>query len=498
LRRWLDAAQKVLILLASTLLLRGQGKPEYWVALGLFVPALRLALARGEREFALLRFKEMQAQLEAYPTISSAIPWRAAFAFVTIPVLVLLSLSHSCLACGDTQAVMLTAASLVREGDCDLGEYRDSFAASDYSPDGRLPYFLQETRTGIYSAYPSGMVVFATPVAAAARCLGADMSDRRTRERLEKLTASMVAAACLTLFFLLALHRVSLFPAWVMTALLALGSTFYSTIGQLLWQHGGVILAALTLLFCEFRQQRRVAVALTVIQGLACALLIACRLSAGLFVLTFGIWLLVRAPRRALGLAILGAVFYTPWAWFYYTIYGSPLGPSTMQMEGRLWSPNLGSSFLGVLLSPARGLLIYQPWLLVLGVAAVVCRREPERSEAPRGWSVLASVYVLLHVALVSAWVCWWGGHCWGSRLASETVPFLALLGLKPLASLLKTAAGRRVVFLVAVLSALLHLPVVYAHADRWNAIVFRDQSPDQLWNWSDAPMIFPLRHSER
>src|SRR5262249_26519706 len=148
-----------------------------------------------------------------------------------------------------------------------------------------MPYFLLVGRRGVYSAYPSGMVTFAAPVVAAARVTGADLDQTRVREHLEKLAACWVTVGCLALFFLLALHRVGPAPAWAMTALLATGSVLYSTVGQALWQHGGVILCMLAALLLEFRQARRPALSMTLLQGGACALMVACRLSSALFVL---------------------------------------------------------------------------------------------------------------------------------------------------------------------------------------------------------------------
>src|SRR5262249_29252129 len=184
---------------------------------------------------------------------------------------------------------------------------------------------------GIYSKYPLGMVTFAVPVAAAARLLGADLHRQDVRDHLERWTACWIAAACLALFFLLALHRVAPAPAWVMTALLATGSVFYSIIGQALWQHGGVILGSLAALLLEFRQARQSSVRATLLQGVCCAFMVLCRLSAALFVVPFGLWLLLRSPRRAVLCGAAAALAFAPWAWVQWGLYGTPLGPSEGQ-----------------------------------------------------------------------------------------------------------------------------------------------------------------------
>jgi hypothetical protein len=493
--------QTALAALALVFCFRGRGCTPYWLLLFFAVPAGRLASSAAYRAEVRAWLTGLWRELENYPAAGPA-PWRAVLVLVVAPAAALLLLGNPTLMSGDSQPIMLEAVSLVGHGRWELSEYVASYAGCAYSPDGRLPYFLEPAREGVYSSYPSGMVTFAVPMAAVAGALGTDLDQPGVRERLEKWTACWVACACLALFFLLALHRVAPGPAWAMTALLATGSAIYSTVGQALWQHGGVILWGLAALLLEFRQARQRSVPATLCQGVACALMTATRLSSGLFVLPFGLWVLLRSPRRALWLGAAAAVAYAPWAWLYGSIYGTPFGPSTGLMAARLWTANLSSSLPGVLVSPGRGLLVYQPWLL-LAVAALVPavrRRLPagERAPCPAGWSLFCAAAVVLHLGLISSWRCWWGGYCWGSRLASEVVPLCALLMLRPLAALWSGAAGRRLVLGVGLLALLLHGPALYLHGGAWHTTLADGREPARMWAWADPPFLYPLLHRGR
>jgi hypothetical protein len=496
LRPWVVRLQAVVAAFAVLFSVRAH---RLWYAVALFfaLPLLRAALSAPFRRAVAVRLAGLWRELENYPAAGHT-PWRAVLVFVVAPVVSLLSLGPSLPCSGDTAPVMLEATSLLHHGHLELSEYLTSYSTS-YSPGGEgPPYFLTRGRNErIYSSYPSGMVPFALPVAGLARVLGAEPDRPLVRERLQKWAACWVAAGCLGLFFLLALHRVGPAPAWVMTALLAAGSVMYSTVGQALWQHGGVILGSLAVLLLEFRQARRASVPATLAQGAACAFLIACRLSSGLFVVALGLWVLARAPRRAVLLGAAAAVAYAPWAALYGSMYGTPFGPSTTQLAPSCWSANwLG--VLGVLVSPSRGLLVYQPWLLLAAalVLPAVYRRLPAgRAAAPAGWAVFCAAAVVLHLLLISAWGCWSGGYCWGSRLASEAVPLCALLLLRPLAALWSTPGGRLMVVAVGVVAFLLHVPADFLHSDYWNPVVLRNDNPDALWSWSDAPFFFPFLH---
>src|SRR5205823_3389017 len=123
-----------------------------------------------------------------------------------------------------------------------------------------------------------------------------------------------------------------------------------------------------------------------------------------------------------------------------FSIYGRIFGPSTGQMAPWLWAKDFWTGLHGALISPARGLLVYQPWIALATLAFVpsIRRRfsEIKRARVPAGWELVCGTAAMLYVPLVAAWAMWWGGWCWGSRLLSEAVPLFALLCVKPVAAL--------------------------------------------------------------
>jgi hypothetical protein len=268
----------------------------------------------------------------------------------------------------------------------------------------------------------------------------------------------------------------------------------FSTVGQALWQHGGVIFWMEVLLLFEFRTWQAASWKSICGQGVACAMLLACRLSAALIVVSFGVWLLVRAPRRALAVAGVACLAVLPWAALHWSMYGTPLGPMAVQTSQTLWSLPDAGVLGGVLLSPTHGLVTYQPWLLLLlmNVWPAHGTESPmKRFPLPPGWRTWVVVVVLSHLALVSSWNCWWGGWCWGSRLLSEDLPLLALFTLRPLATLMTTPQRGRLILTIAILSALVHVPSVYLMQQRWYNQIGRDTA---YGTWSAPPFLFPIR----
>ena len=317
------------------------------------------------------------------------------------------------------------------------------------------------------------MFVFALPQAVLARLLAADLLQGGVQDRMEKGVASWLAAVCLGLFFLLALHRADAASAAWMTLFLAVGSGLCSTVGQALWQHGGVLFWMLLALLIELRTYRRPTFAASLLQGVALAMMFACRLPSAVFIATFGMWMLVRSPRRAVLVGLVAIAAYAPWGCYYQAIYGHILGPSIRQLE--MFTGNWRETLLPLLVSPDHGLLLYQPWIL-LGLATAipsVRRRLPHCSQdEPSGLCWMCAAAIVGYLALIASWYCWWGGQCWGSRLLVETVPFFALLCLPTVAALRRMIWGRRLLLAMVLLAAFVQLTGVYLKSD------FRDTQP--------------------
>lgn len=500
-RSWLPAflvAQALVAAIGIGMCFHARGKPLMWLLLAGALPALRFAADAPFRRKSWQRLRDLWASLDV-PTTSFRRRGMAAWCFVILPAALLFLTTQRRGVTGDTWPVLPTACSIVREGNGELSEYL-GMAPNVYglAESGGLPYCVKDSGHGVYSSYPSGMVFFALPVAAVARLAGANFARHEVHTRLEKWTAIWLAAMNLGLFFLLSLRLAAPSPAWVVTFLLAGGSVFFSTISQALWQHGGVIFWTLSVLLVEFETAKRPSLVVSLLQGFALGMMIPCRLTSVLFVVPFGVWVLVRSPKRACVITAVALVVFAPWAVFHYQTYGTPIGPSSGQMDAASWNTDISGSMLGLLFSPARGLFVYQPWLLLpLFCLIPVFRRGMQAARPsegnPVGWSWLCLVVIVLQVTLVSAWGCWWGGNCWGSRLLAEVVPLAALLCLAPVALLLRSFSGRTVLASLAAVAFFLHAAGVY-DPPAWEKRVEILRHPEMVWSWSQAPFVMAMR----
>lgn len=460
---------------------------------GLILPALVCLISGRYRRRMRAGFHHQWSKIEAYSAGVGRAPWLAVLVFAAVPAWLLDLSNERTLGAIDTRPVVPTAISLVTEGNWELGEYYEPGRreVSLRSKDGQIPLCFQARPHGIYSSYPAGMLPFAVFVSGLSSLCDANLDNVEVQRRLEKMTAAVVAACSIGLFFLIALRLAPPSPAWISTAILSVGSGMFTTASMGLWQHGGIIFWSLLVLLLEFSRTNRPSRWDLAIQGFACAQLVTCRLTSIAFLVPFGLWMFARSPRRALSVVALAVVAYLPWAWAYWGTYENLFGPSTGFLSGGLWSLDLVGPLLGVLVSPGRGLLIYQPWLLLPLTLLLpsVRARLPSLSApfAPTGWVPFCLAVICCQVLLISAWGCWWGGWCWGSRLVVEIVPMGALICVRPIAALWESRRGRALVVSLALLGVMAHVPAVYFNAFRWNATA---RFPEDTWSWSHPPFL--------
>jgi hypothetical protein len=485
--RGLDWAQGALTFILLVLASQGKGSHAVYVALWLLLPTLRTLSSSRYRASQRERwFGEFQS-LKQFADCKGPIPWRALFLFGMIPILLFALVNGGTQSSGDNLGTVLTAASIVLEGNVDLREFVGKRDSLEDCPSAVYPYFMRCARGGVYNAYPAGMLVFAVPFTLLSYWVGGRIQNPAAL-RLEKWTAVWVAALISGLFLFIALQLGGAEEALVMTLIFSVASVNLSTIAQGLWTQGGVVTGLLLLLAVEFRGEPGKGG--TGVQALAISLMLACRLTSAVLVLIFGLWVLSRNWKRAFALGVASAAAYAPWAIFYYLHYGNILGPQIAMGRTELWTWNVLPGLAGILFSPARGVLVYQPWLC-LGVVPLILRiRNTVGKSGPRGWRIALGIMIAVHILLISVWTIWDGGTCYGSRLLAEVVPLGALLLLPTVCVLWKSRQGRYWVLGLGILGFLIQANGVYMRGGFWQ---LRAGSAEHYWDWFDAPYTFPF-----
>lgn len=350
------------------------------------------------------------------------------------------------------------------------------------------------------NAFPDGPAFMATPFLASLSIVWPGYESKLTRgwtAELETVIASFYCAlACVFMFAAVYRYFGDLKLGVIAALMLALATPVWSTASRALWQHGPVIFlhaAALWLLVESFRR-RGFIVAL----GPLLAMALVCRPTAVLPAIALSFVVAIFYTRYLVAYATAAAAVLGVWLAHNFGVYHGPL--SSYYQPSRLSGENTFLIALaGNLISPARGLFIFSPVLLV-AFAAPFFRPLRSRDGALIGGCLLLS---LAHLLVVSRFPHWWGGDSFGPRLMSDMSPLLVFAAAFPVAAWLRAgragAPGLAAFGVLAVVSGAIHAQGALREGpSQWNTWPIRvDDRPSRLWDWSDVQFLRPTEDPE-
>lgn len=369
----------------------------------------------------------------------------------------------------------------------------DRFAAEEHARNPR-PYWLVETPAGTASFYPVATGILALPILAVPILRQEwrhPLSPAAWRDlavdHYQKIAAAVLAALSVALFWHVA-RALDVAPslAAALTALYAFGSETWSTSSQGLWQHGPGSLALLGAIAGLVALERRPwtgAIAL----GLCLGLMIAIRPTNLLLAAPLLLLALWRRPRWVPLIVVAAIPVLAPFVAYNLHVFGSVFG-GYGSPASQLQPANAADGLAGVLLSPGRGLLPYFP-VALLALALLLLRPAVWRN----GLVSALAAGIVLAVGLVASWPMWWGGHCFGPRLLTETQgPILLLVGLSfPIRPTPRRVAAVALGVALAASITIQAVGVYSPAAAGWNSSPTNvDEDHDRLWRFADNPVF--------
>jgi hypothetical protein len=444
---------------------------------------LRWLLSRRYRERCDVSAAADKLLVHSYSLGGKRIPLRAAVYSVFFPSLLVYQSNGHALVSGDTAPMIQTAMSLLEDGDFALDEWVD--------PDAP-PYYVTNVKGHYYTAFSLGPAFAALPFVQVCNWLGGELDDYDARAELEKVIASIIAAGSCLLMFLVLLRLATPGQAALLTFFFAFCTENWVICSQALWQHGLVALCASAILFIELHHEHRPPWRASVLEGMLLGFAMVCRPTAAILGLAFCLFVAGKRARHLPAVAGGALVVCLPVLHVHLSLYDSILGPYHHAAEASKWGVDYKVSLAGDLLSPARGLLIYEPLVLLVACA-------PLRSCRGRVHWLLATALMLwfvIHLLVVSQYKHWWGGYCWGPRFIAEVMPALVVLITAPVVRLWRSRIGRVVVVVCMGWSLWLQGVGAYSfRAHRWQAEpVSIDSAPERLWDWKNPPFLYPWR----
>lgn len=414
----------------------------------------------------------------------------------------------------------------------------------DYQKSGALgnpkpKYYLVPTqRPEVYAnTFGLGTGLLALPALAVVKPFaGSFEEDATVLWQVGKVVAAASVAGSAVFLFLAALPHLSYLSAFLLALIYALCTCAWSVSSQILVQHGPaeLFLAMGTYFFLKKTN------AAMLLAGLAYSAAVACRPTCFLVIAVMAIWLAI-TDRQSLVRFCLGALpiglMLVGYSWH---TFGDPWAPGQLLVGSRVAMSKTGSTDLwqtpflvgatGLLVSPARGLLVFSP-------VVVVALWGMGRVWRDRQWADLRPLTLAALALFLPATkrFDWWGGWSYGYRLIMEAVTLLAFLAIPVVASLAARRWRMAVVGVLTLWSFGVQVVGAYAYDvsswdgraaydvlddshevratfdDRASAErqaqaqggqvkarslnVDRPENRHRLWSWSDNPILFYVQN---
>lgn len=321
------------------------------------------------------------------------------------------------------------------------------------------------------------------------------LDDNIPAPELEGDVAASVSAAVVALLYLWLRRRADRPLALALTFTFAFATSMLSSVSRALWNVGPALLLVMLVLFAldeHLRDAGRGRVlGATIVCGIAPVWIYATRPSATVVGLV-AIWVIARrTPWHLFPLAITGVLSLIVVRLINDATWGSGGHPYYTR---RTSDPQFKlEALLANIVSPARGLLIWSPILILAVTGVVVARRHPA---GPLVQPLIApfAAWIVVHLILISTMEkIWWAGFSTGPRLMADALRAWILLMI-PAATQLRRLAGVEKLWATTAVAGLLAASLaIHVHAATdfdvhlWNAD--GDIEP-RIWEWSDPPFL--------
>ena len=344
--------------------------------------------------------------------------------------------------------------------------------------------------------FPIGTSLIAVPVVAVLRAL--DVGIVANDHTIQIGMAAAAAVLIVLLLYLLGRRFVGHWTALSLSAAFWFGTSFASTGATALWSHDfAAVLSLLSLLMLVIAVQDRRWWTIPVL-GVALVSAVVVRPQLALLVVGVVVVLLVTWWRAAVALVavvaaagatllVLNRAFTGQWVQGYYL-------PQRLE-GGEFWT-----AIAGNLVSPARGLLVFTPFLIALPLLAWARGRLSRTELVLLG---LGLAWPLVHLVAISRFPHWWGGWAYGPRLMMDALPglFLATVVLWPRSvDRVRSRVAVGAVAVLALVSIWIHtVQGLYNPYTRfWYVEPSIDLAPELIWDWSYPQFLASEEGHER
>jgi hypothetical protein len=412
----------------------------------------------------------------------------------------------------DSKFSMLVSQGLIQHRSFALDHYSIPRLApvyrEEYVQNGEL-YQLEQVNNHIFYFFPPGSSVLSVPFVTLMNAFGISAAhpdgtyDSEGEKTIEGYLAALLMAALIAVFF----YTSSLAHGFGTSAIIALGAAFgtqvWSTASRAMYTDTwALLLLGIIILMLAANEINKRPFNSILLASLMSWMYFVYPLYA-VHVIGVSIYVLLYHRQQFIKFAVTGLAWFSGLILYSWHYFGQML-PNYFK-GGRLGFSQFWEALPGNLISPSRGLLVFVP--VIFFVAYLLIRYRANLCN--RRLVILAISLVTGHLVVVSGFAHWWGGHSFGPRFTTGTIPWIVLLAILGLAAMSKSrvrqAGTERLKQRLALsIGAILLAASVFTNARgalspetlAWNSKPLNvDEHPERLWSWQYPQFLAGLLH---
>lgn len=399
----------------------------------------------------------------------------------------------------------------------------DNFYPKLFIKSDNLPYYLRAKDGHIYAEKTTGMALFISPIYyiifknlyEGNLNLPYALEDTEFLNYLmisEKLTASFIASLTVCIIFLVCfiIFEDKIFSIFI-SLLYAFGTNHWVTSSQGLWVHGGVefwlsILILGILLFEKTNQERYL-----YLTSFSAGMVSIIRLDGLIYFLIVLLYIIRYHQNKIHKYLSFSSIIII----FYYTFnliaLGSFIGGyGNVNIKPFYLFPlkEIILAFLGMFISPGRGLFFYTP-ILILSFVGIYFLIKIKKDYPKILIYLLPAVATIVFIHTVYTdnpnYLKWYGGGVWGPRYFTDVLPLLILyfgISIKELIKLANSRVNKKdmlpilyiSIALLTIFSIFTQYVGAFYYKDYWNTNPNIDENPERVWNLYENPIVVELK----
>ncbi|MFC1722210.1 hypothetical protein ACFL0C_01025 [Patescibacteria group bacterium] len=407
----------------------------------------------------------------------------------------------------DTIPSMFLPVSIIKDKTLYADKYYDLIIKSYPHPDdkdyslGLTPFYFRKAGPHYITAFPIISGLLALPIFALPLMFGMSISWLNVTVLSHLTSAITVGLSGSILFIFLSKHLLKdRKKVFLLTLIYLFGTINYALVSQALWQHGALQLFIILSLYYLYEKK-------WFMTGLTVGLAVLSRPTAIYFVpfvfLIFINQLIeeisdIKINKRQLtniliyffGL-LLTFLFF---AWYTKRFY---LNISNNGYSDQIlvnWLSRFPEGFLGLWLSPSKGILVYSPIFIFSLIGIYLLFKNKEWKKKSSFIYIASFGLVVTHTLILGKWKHWYGGWSFGYRMAADVIPFL-IISMIPFMKSVYFKKYIKVFSILLVISVAVQIYGMIFFDGIWHAAYdLGFENTKWLWSIKDSELIFNIR----